>query len=208
MRRYHCGSSISRTGPWQRQQVPLLDLDRGERGLAGVTPVDVARAAVDQAGLEQRQEQPLRPAVHDRVGAEERALPVEGEAEALSWPVMCSAQRLTQSLGDSPRGDRAELGGQAEGVEAEREQHVVAARAAKARVGVADRVAAHVADVDVAGGERRGGLDVQVRLLVEPAAASGTRRARARRPGGGLDRVGVIARGALLAHVDRAYPRA
>ena len=22
MRRYHCGSSISRTGPWQRQHVP------------------------------------------------------------------------------------------------------------------------------------------------------------------------------------------
>ena len=51
-------------------------------------------------------------------------------------------------------GDRAELGGQAEGVEAEGEQHVVAAGAAEARVGVADRVAAHVADVDVARGER------------------------------------------------------
>ena len=80
---------------------------------------------------------------------------------------MCSAQRLTQSLGGLSGGDRAELGGQAEGVEAEGEQHRVAARAAEARVGVADRVAANVADVDVARGERGGGLDVAVRLLLE-----------------------------------------
>ena len=51
-------------------------------------------------------------------------------------------------------GDRAELGGQAEGVEAEGEQHPLAAGAAEAGVGVADRVAADVADVDVARGER------------------------------------------------------
>ena len=87
---------------------------------------------------------------------------------------MCSAQPRTHSLGRMPAGDRAELGGQAERVEAEGEQHVLAARATEARVGVADRVAAHVADVHVARGERRGGLDVQVRL---PATTGGVRNA-------------------------------
>ena len=41
---------------------------------------------------------------------------------AVMWP----AQRLTHSLGDSPLGDRAQLGGQTEGVEAEGEQHRIA----------------------------------------------------------------------------------
>ena len=63
-------------------------------------------------------------------------------------------------------GDRAELGGQAEGVEAEGEQDVLTTGAAVARVGVADRVAAHVSDVDVARGEGGRGLDVEVRLIL------------------------------------------
>ena len=60
-----------------------LDLDRSERGLAVVAPIYVAAAAVDEAGVEQCQKQPLRPAVHERVGAEEGAVPVEGEAESI-----------------------------------------------------------------------------------------------------------------------------
>ena len=107
-----------------------LDLDRGERRLAVLAPVDVARAVIDQARLEQRQEQPLRPAVHDRVGAHERALPVEGEPQPLQLAghvLRATGHPVARRL---PAGDRAELGGQAEGVEAEREQHRVAARAA------------------------------------------------------------------------------
>ena len=79
-----------------------LDLDRGERGLAVVAPVDVPGAPVDQPGLEQREEQPLRPAVHDRVGAEERALPVEGEAQSLQLPGHVRGAAATHSLGGSP----------------------------------------------------------------------------------------------------------
>ena len=71
-----------------------------------------------------------------------------------SCPVMCVGAARDPLARRLAAGDRAELGGQAEGVEAEREQHVVAARAAEARVGVADRVAAHVPDVHVARGER------------------------------------------------------
>ena len=89
-------------------------------------------------------------------------------------------------------GDRAELGGQAEGVEAEGEQHRVAARAREAGVGVADRVGADVADVDVARGEGGGGLDVLARL---PLGQGGGSERVARAPGGlpaGLDRLRVI----------------
>ncbi len=186
-----------------------LDLDRGERRLAVLAPVDVAGAAVDQPRLEQLQEQPLRPAVHDRVGAHERALPVEGEAEPLQLAGHVLGAAVDPLARRLAAGDRAELGGQAERVEAEREQHGVAARAPEARVGVADRVAAHVADVDVAGGERRGGLDVDVGLLVEQrrraervALAPGRLAAR-------LDR--VRAHSACVwrrRSCDRAYPRA
>ena len=172
----------------------VLDLDRRERRLARVAPVDVARAAVHQPGLQQRQEQPLRPAVHDRVGAHERALPVEREAQPLQLAGHVLGAARHPLARRHAAGDRAELRRQAEGVEAEREQHAIPARAPEARVGVSDGVAAHVADVHVARRERRRGLDVQVRLVVENG-----RRARglALAPGrlaAGLDGVRVIAR--------------
>ncbi len=119
----------------------VLDLDRGEGRLAGVAPVDGARSAIDEAGLEQREKQPLRPAVLDGVGAEEGALPVEGEAEAVELPGHVGGTAADPLAGWLSAGDRAELGRQAEGVESEGEQHRIAARAAKAGVGVADRVA-------------------------------------------------------------------
>src|SRR5262249_33787418 len=56
--------------------------------------------------------------------------------------------------------DRRHLGGQAEGVEAESEEDVVAASAPKAGVGVAQRVVADVTHVEFARGERARGLDV------------------------------------------------
>ena len=96
---------------------------------------------------------------------------------------MRSPQRSTQSAGGSPALDRRHLGRQAEGVEAEAEEHGVAAGAAEARVGVADRVVADVAHVQVARGERAGGLDVDGRP--GPARAQACRkRARStpRRP--------------------------
>ena len=84
MRRYHCGRWISRTGLWQRQHSAVLDLDRGERRLAGVAPVDVAGAAIDQPGAPAASRNShCDQRYMMRVGAEERALPVEREAEAL-----------------------------------------------------------------------------------------------------------------------------
>ena len=142
----------------------VLDLDRGQRRLAGVAPVDGGVVAVDQPRLEQGQEQPLRPAVLTLVGAVEDTVVVEGEAEPFHLP-----EHALAALGD-PVGrrlaalDRRQLGRQAEGVEAEAEQDGVAAGAAVTGVGVADRVVAHVAHVQVARGERARGLDVGARL--------------------------------------------
>ena len=171
----------------------VLDLDRGERRLAGVAPVDGSRAAVHQPGLEQRQEQPLRPAVHDGVGAEERALPVEGEAEPLQLPghVRRRSARPTRSAG-CRRSIAPSSAGRPKASKPKLNRTLIAARAAEAGVGVADRVAAHVPDVHVARGERRRGLDVQVRLLVLEGGRPG---GVALAPGGlpaGLDRVRVI----------------
>ena len=127
-----------------------------------------------------------------------------------SWPRMCSARLLTHSLGGSPLGDRRQLGGQAEGVEAEREQDVVAAGPAEAGVCVPDRVAADVADVDVPGGERGRRLDVDVGGA--PPTSGGV--AKASRSDHACWRRGSSSRGSylgldlsLIFERIRAYPR-
>ena len=139
---------------------PVLDLQRRQRRLAGVAPVDRGVVAVDQPRLVQGEEEPLRPAVLGLVGAVEGALVVEGEAEPLHLPEHPLAAALDPLGRPGAALDRRHLGRQSEGVEAEAEEHRVAAGAAEARVGVADRVVAHVAHVQVARGERAGGLDV------------------------------------------------
>ncbi len=112
------------------------------------------------------------------------------------------AQRVTHSAGGLPVGDRPELGGQAEGVEAEREQHWLPPRALEARVGVSDRVAAHVPDVDVPGGERRRGLDVDA---LRPSCTGGVRKAcgSPTRAGGAARSRGDRSRPALRSARDR-----
>ena len=147
---------------------PVLDLQRGKRRAAVIAPVDRGVVAVDQAGLEQGDEEPLRPAVLGLVGAVEDALVVEGEAE----PLHLLEHPLAAALDPLGRRhfalDRRHLGRQAEGVEAEAEEDGVAAGAAEAGVGVADRVVADVAHVQFARGERARGLDVDGPL---PSAA-------------------------------------
>ena len=143
----------------------VLDLDAREGGLARVAPVDSGGTAVHEAGLEQGEEQPLRPAVEERVGAEEGALPVEGEAEAVELLAHGRSGARDPLARRHPRGDCGELSGQPEGVKAEGEQHVVATRSPEAGVGIADRVAAHVPDVDVARCEGGRWLDVEVWAL-------------------------------------------
>ena len=107
-------------------------------------------------------------------------------------------------------GDRTKLGGQSKGIEAEGEQHVLAAPAAKARVSVPDRIAAHVPDVDVPGGERSRGLDVLAStILADRRRAEGVPLM----PVGlatSLDYLGVIAGEIVVAHLTentQAAPR-
>ncbi len=160
---------------------PVLDLQRRQRRAAVVAPVHRGVVAIDQARLEQGDEEPLRPAVLGLVGAVEDPLVVEGEAE----PPHLGQHPLATALDPLGRRhlalDRRHLGGQAEGVEAEAEEHRVAAGAAEAGIGVADRVVADVAHVQFARGEGAGGLDVDGPL------ALGRRRRResvATGPGG------------------------
>ena len=166
----------------------VLDLERRQRRLAGVAPVDGGVVAVDQPGLEQGEEEPLRPAVLGLVGAVEGALVVEGEAEPLHLAEHPLAAALDPLGGTHAALDRRHLGRQPEGVEAKAEQHGVAAGAAEARVGVADRVVADVAHVEIARGERARRLDVDSRLpgrgrgRLEDAAARPTRPAARPRP--------------------------
>ena len=149
---------------------PVLDLERRERRLAGVAPVDGGVVAVDQAGLEQGQEQPLRPPVLAVVGAVEGPVEVEGEAETADLLEHPLAAGLDPVGRPHPALDRRHLGRQPEGVEAEAEQDRVAAGAAEPGVGVADRVVADVAHVEIARGERARGLDV------DPGLPLGRRR--------------------------------
>src|SRR6202007_1426046 len=75
----------------------------------------------------------------------------------------------------------------------------VATRAPVARVRVADRIAAHVADVHVARGERRRGLYVQVRARAQRRRAEAVALAPSRLPAG-LDALRVIALRVRLSH--------
>ena len=162
----------------------LLDLDRRQRRLAGVAPVDGGVVEVDQAHLVEGQEEPLGPAVLALVGAVEDAVVVEGVAEPLHLLEHPLAALLDPLGGRDLALDRRQLGGQAEGVEAEAHQHAAAAGALEAGVGVADRVVADVAHVQVARGERARGLDVDAVLAVgRRRGRARSRRARPRRPG-------------------------
>jgi len=97
-------------------------------------------------------------------------------------------------------GDRAKLGRQTEGVEAKREQHVLAAGPAEARVRIPDRIAAYVPNMDVPRGERGRGLYVLTSPI--PAYLGGAERV-ALLPRGlatDLDCLRVIAGEIVVAH--------
>ena len=178
----------------------VLNLERRQRRLAGIAPVDRCVVAVDQPSLEQGQEEPLGPAVLGLVGAVEGALVIEREAETSHLSEHPLAAALDPLGGARLALDRGHLGRQAKGVEAEAEEHRVAAGAPETGVGVANRVIADVTHVKVAGGERARWLDVDGRL---PGRRDGRLKRTALRPLGlsaGLDLGRVIAR------LDAAHP--
>ena len=130
----------------------------GEHGLVDRVPVDRRGLAVGQAGLQETQEDPLRPADVVRVVALDLSPPVVHAAD----PGDRAAQHLDALVGE-PAGvatglDRRVLRGQAEAVETHRRQDGVALHGAVARQQVAEGVVAHVTHVRRA---RRVGVHAQ-----------------------------------------------
>ncbi len=162
-----------------------LDLDRGERRLAGIAPVDIPATAVDEAGLEQARnshcDQRYMSASELR---NERSQSKEKPSRS-SCPVMWAAQRVTHSLGDSPPAIAPSSAGRPKASKPKANSTASPRARRETGVGVADRVGADVADVHVPRGEGSRGLDVLARLLRRSAAgvrkASRARQAACRR---------------------------
>ena len=131
--------------------VPIgaLDLLARERPVVRA-PVDRRLHAIGQALLQEAQEQPLVPAVELRVGRDDLGVP--GERRAHRPELAAHLLDVRHRPGERVAAvlDGGVLGRQAEGIEADREEHVVAVHPAVARqrVGRGDDVP--VADVQVA----------------------------------------------------------
>ena len=133
------------------------DLLVGQHRLVLRAPVDRAVLAVGQSPLEELQEQPLRPAVVLRVAGVERARPVERGGVLLARLDRLGDVGAGVGVGVLVVADRRVLRGQAEGVEAHRVQHLVAALPPVARHHVVQREHLGVTHVQVAArvGEHR-----------------------------------------------------
>ncbi len=133
---------------------PVDDLLVGQHGLVVGAPVDVGGLAVRQPALAELQEQPLRPAVVLRVGGVQPPAPVEAQA------VAPERRGLGLDVRVRPLGrvgavlDRRVLGGQPEGVPADRVQHVVTLQLQVPGHDVAHHERLGVTHVQVAGGVR------------------------------------------------------
>ena len=130
---------------------PALAVDHllvGEHGHVDRVPIDLALLAIDEAGVEQVEEQRLLVAVISGVAGRELAAPVEREADLLQL----LAHRRDVGPGPFARMDlalhRRILGRHSERVPAHRVEHFVALHPAIARDDVAHRVVADVAHVD------------------------------------------------------------
>ncbi len=111
-----------------------------------------------------------------------------------SCPVMCvGAARDPLARRDRRAAIAPSSAGRPKASKPKANRTCIAAGAAEAGVGVADRVAAHVADVDVARGERRRGLYV-AGAAARPGAAGVREASRSRQAAcrAGLDRLRVI----------------
>ncbi len=125
-----------------------LDLLPGQGAVVGA-PVDRRRGAVGQPPLQEAQEQPLVPAVVRRVAGDDLRRPVERRPHA---PKL-AAHVVDVLVGPGCRVDllldRGVLGRQAEGVEAHREEHVVAPHPVIAGDRVGRRLDVPVPDVEI-----------------------------------------------------------
>ena len=129
---------------------PVDDLLVGEHGHVLGVPVDLGRLAFGKPGLPEIEEHFLLVLVVARVAGGELARPIPRQAHRLELALHCG----DVGVGPIARVDlvvaRGVLRRQAEGVPADRVQHVVTERAAVARDHVAQRVVADMTHVDAA----------------------------------------------------------
>ncbi len=127
----------------------------GEDGLVERAPVRGRLGAVSEAHSEQLDEPPLRPPVVLGRRGVDLAVPVEHRAHALELSAHALDVRHRPVVGVQPAAfDGRVLGRQAEGVEADGEEHVVPAHAAVARQRIGGRHREPVPDVQVPRGVR------------------------------------------------------
>ena len=138
--------------------VGALDLFARQHDLVLRAPVDGRHRAVGQPGLEELQEQPLVPAVVLGIAGDDLGIPVEGRAHRLELARLLLDIAHRPLTGMDAGADRGVLGGQAERVEADRQEDVVAVHAPEAAVGVRRRDDVPVTDMQVA---RRVGIHRQ-----------------------------------------------
>ena len=129
--------------------VDALDLLPGE-GPVVRAPVDRRGLAVGEAGLQELEEEPLVPAVVLGIGGDDLRLPVERRAHRPQLAAHVVDVRHRPVARVDAVLDRGVLGREAERIEADRQEHVLAVHPMEAgdRVGRRDDVP--VADVDVA----------------------------------------------------------
>ena len=126
----------------------------GQDRLVVGAPVDRRGLAVGQPPLEEPQEQPLGPAVVVRVAGDQGPRPVERDPQPVEGGPLGVDVLVGPGLGVDPALDGRVLGGQAEGVPADRVEHVVALHPLQPGDHVAARERLQVAHVQVAGGVR------------------------------------------------------
>ncbi len=136
------------------------DLLIGQHRLERLRPVDQPLTAIGQVALEETTEEPLRPVIVGRVATDGFALPVEHRPHAAQLATHALDVGVGPRLGVDVALDGGVLGRQAKGVEAHREEDVVAAHAHEARPRVGRGHGEPVADVEVTAGVGQHGQGV------------------------------------------------
>ncbi len=149
---------------------PIDDLRVGQDGPVVRAPVDRRFLPVGEPGLEEAQEEPLRPAVEGRVVRRELAFPVDRPAELLHLRADRHDVPLDDVAGMPALGDRGVLGRQPERVVAHRTQDDPPVPAAEPGDDVAQRVVEDVAHVEDAGR-----IGQHLELVVVPDVRTGLR---------------------------------
>ena len=160
----------------RRPGAPALAVDHllvGEHGHVDRVPIDLAFLAVDEAGVEQVEEQRLLVAVIVGVAGRELAAPVEREAEPLQLLAHRRDIRPGPFAGVDLALHRRIFGRHSERVPAHRVEHFHALHPPVAREHVAHGVIAHMAHVDA---PRRIGKHLEHVGLGLVAAAVGNER--------------------------------